>query len=413
MGESWPYLREVTMTAVPVCYAILGQRKLKMHELVKTRQHNSREEEVGNAEPDGPPPLVVFGEPDTYRAVRARLDELGIKPRRGAVVALELMIDVSKAWWVSKDRGVEALQRLAIERQVRAYLADRYPDPRCVVSMMWHLDETTNHLHVITVPARLRVDRRRREAVDVWSLSARGDLLPKMVQADREAAYETACRAGMGGRGQMAREQTIFAGFMEPLKLERGKVWSGTPNKPNSVYQAEMTAAISAHEASREEHDRARGDYEERLLATAEAMEEFARTKTELEARAADLDRRERMLADWEARVAANAAAVQERADKATAWEAEARRRERSLTDREAGVAIREERTAHAMRRLSGVLTDADVVASAIAAMGEKGARFRSVEDVIRRLGSVVGDAGMRDAAFARDLRQARSAGLL
>ncbi|WP_375272737.1 plasmid recombination protein [Sphingomonas sp.] len=401
------------MTVVPVSYAILGQRKLKMHELVKTRQHNSREEEVGNAEPDGAPPLVVFGDPDTHRAVRSRLAELGISPRKGAVVALELMIDVSKAWWVSKDRGVEAVQRLAIERQVRAYLADRYPDPRCIISMMWHLDETTNHLHIIAIPARLRVDRRRRDVDEIWSLSARGDLLPKMTQADRKSAYETACRAGMGGRGQMAREQTIFAGFMEPLKLQRGRVWSGTPNKPNGVYQAELAAAITANDASRAEHDRARGDFEERLLATAEAMEEFARTKAELEALAADLERRERALANEEARVSADAAAVQERADKATAWEAEARRRERSLTDREAGVAIREERTAHAMRRLSGVLADADVVASAIDAMGEKGARFRSVEDVIRRLGSVVGDAGMRDAAFARDLRQARSAGLL
>lgn len=400
------------MIAVPVLYAILGQRKLKMHELVKTRQHNSREEEVGNAEPDGPPPLVVLGDPDTARAVRARLDELGIKPRKGAVVALELLIDVSKEWWVSNEPGAQAIQRFAIERQVRAYLADRYPDPRCIVSMMWHRDETTNHLHVIVLPCRLRVDRRRRDAVEIWSLSARGDLLPKMAQTDREAAYETSCRAGMGGRGQMAREQTIFAKFMEPLKLQRGKVWSGTPNKPNSVYQAEMAAAISANDASRAGHDRARSDYEDRLLATAEAMEEFARTKAALEARAVELDRRERALADEEARVSAGAAAIQERADKATAWEREARRRERAMTDREAAVAAREDRGAHATRRLSGILSDANVVASAIAAMGETGARFRSVDDVIRRLGSVVADAGMRDAAFARDLRQARDAGL-
>lgn len=399
------------MTTDVVNYAILGQRKLKLHDLVATQAHNMREVTVHNAEPDGPPPILVMGDPATNVAVRSRLRDLGIQPRKGAVVAIELLVDVSKAWWPSEDQAVQTLQRVSIVRQVRKYLADRYPDPRCIVSMIWHVDETTQHLHIITIPARLRVDGRRRDGVAIWSLSARGDLLPKMAPDDRAIAYETVCRAGIGGRGQMAQEQTIFASYMAPLKLERGKVWSGTPNKPNRLYQAELRAVTAARDVEREGHKRARGAYEQRLIQTAQTVDDLAQAKAESDAQRRDLEGRARALAQREAIVATDAAAVQERADKAAAWEREARRRDRDLKRREAAAAAHEARTASVMRRLSDVLSDADVVARAIAALGEKGAQFREVDDVIRRLGSAVGDAGMRDAAFARDLRQARATG--
>lgn len=399
------------MTADVVNYAILGQRKLKLHDLVATQAHNMREVTVHNAEPDGPPPILVMGDPATNVAVRSRLRDLGIEPRKGAVVAIELLVDVSKAWWPSEDQAVQALQRVSIERQVRKYLADRYRDPRCIVSMIWHVDETTQHLHIITIPARLRVDGRRRDGVAIWSLSARGDLLLKMAPEDRAIAYETVCRAGIGGRGQMAQEQTIFASYMAPLKLERGKVWSGTPNKPNRLYQAELRAVTAARDVEREGHERARVAYEQRLIQTAQTVDDLAKAKAESDAQRRDLEGRARALAQREAIVATDAAAVQERADKAAAWEREARRRDRDLKRREATAAAHEARTASVMRRLSDVLSDADVVARAIAALGEKGAQFREVDDVIRRLGSAVGDAGMRDAAFARNLRQARATG--
>ena len=399
------------MTANVVNYAILGQRKLKLNDLVATQAHNMREVTVHNAEPDGPPPIVVMGDPATNVAVRSRLRDLGITPRKSAVVALELLVDVSKAWWPAEEPAMQALQRVSIERQVRKYLADRYPDPRCIVSMIWHVDETTQHLHIITIPTRLRVDGRRRDGFAIWSLSARGDLLPKMPPDDRAIAYEAACRAGVGGRGQMAHEQTIFASYMVPLKLQRGKVWSGTPNKPNRVYQAELAAATAARDLEREGHERARGDYEHRVAEIAKFRKILAQAKAEQEDQQADHDRRERALAERETQTATAEAAIQERADKAAVWERNARRRERDLKAREAAASAQEERTAGVMQRLSDVLSDADVVARAIAALGEKGARFRDVDDVIRRLGSVVGDAGMRDAAFARDLRQARATG--
>ncbi len=198
---------------------------------------------------------------------------------------------------------------------------------------------------------------------------------------------------------------------MAPLKLERGKVWSGTPNKPNRIYQAELTAVTAARDVEREGHERARGDYEQRLVQTAQAVDDLAHAKAELDAQRRDLEGRARAVAAREAIVASDAAAIEDRADKAAAWEREARRRERDLKRREAAAAAQEARTASVMRRLSDVLSDADIVARAIAALGEKGARFREVDNVIRRLGSAVGDAGMRDAAFARDLRQARATG--
>lgn len=232
-------------------FSILGQRKLKQADITHARGHNNREEEVGNADRSAPPPAVIFGPEDAWTGVRDRLSDLGIRPRKGAVLALELMMTTSPDWWPSDDpvRYVKQLRRF-IRRSMR-YLLGRYP--RCaIVSITLHVDEQTPHLHVIALPVRKRIDGRFADKGERWTLSARGDLPPKRAKDAPPIDYSTYWRGGIGSRGQMAYEQTEFAKVMSPLGLERGRVWSGAPNKTNAVHQAEMRDAIAAANSERE-----------------------------------------------------------------------------------------------------------------------------------------------------------------
>ncbi|QWC58001.1 hypothetical protein F7D01_13825 [Erythrobacter sp. 3-20A1M] len=232
-------------------HCILGQRKLKQSDIVHARGHNNREEDVGNSDRSAPPPSVIFGPQDAWIGVRDRLKDLGIRPRKGAVLALELMLTTSPEWWPSDDpvRYVMQLRRF-IRRSMR-YLLGRYP--RCaIMSITLHSDEQTPHLHVIVLPVRKRIDRRFADKGERWTLSARGDLPPKRTKDGPKPDYSTFWRGAIGSRGQMAYEQTVFAKVMEPLGLERGRVWSGAPNKPNAVHQAEMRDAIAAANSERE-----------------------------------------------------------------------------------------------------------------------------------------------------------------
>ena len=232
-------------------HCILGQRKLKQNDITHARGHNNRSEEVGNADRSAPPPAVIYGPEDAWAGVRDRLAELGIRPRKSAVLALELMMTTSPEWWPSDDPVlyVKKLRRF-IRRSMR-YLLGRYP--RCaIVSITLHADEQTPHLHVIVLPVRKRIDGRFADKGERWTLSARGDLPPKRAKDGPKPDYSTFWRGGIGSRGQMAYEQTLFAKVMAPLGLERGRVWSGAPNKPNAEYQAEMRDAIAAATSERE-----------------------------------------------------------------------------------------------------------------------------------------------------------------
>lgn len=264
-------------------HCILGQRKLKQSDIVHARGHNNREEDVGNADRSAPPPAVIFGPEDAWAGVRDRLSDLGIRPRKGAVLALELMMTTSPEWWPTDDpvRYVTQLRRF-IRRSMR-YLLGRFP--RCaIVSITLHVDEQTPHLHVIVLPVRQRVDARFADECERWTLSARGDLPPKRAKDAPPIDYTTYWRGGIGSRGQMAHEQTVFAEVMAPLGLERGRVWSGAPNRPNAVYQSEMRDAIAAANSEREGSGRVRQQLQTERAEVADMRADLERQRAELEA---------------------------------------------------------------------------------------------------------------------------------
>lgn len=244
-------------------HIILGQRKLQgMTDLIATRQHNNREMLVPNVDPSGPDNVQVFGDEDIWVAVRDRLQSLGIKVRKGGVMALELMITTSPEVWEDPAATVEKHRemRAKLEAAVMHYLAERFA-AEALISMVWHLDETTPHLHIVAVPIRQRVDGRANDKTPRWALSARGDLMRKGVKFD-PLVHD---RTGLGGKSQMAYEQTRLAQITAPLGLSRGKVWSGMKNIPNREHQANLAAAIVAAETAKAAGEAAKAEYEGKL----------------------------------------------------------------------------------------------------------------------------------------------------
>ena len=302
-------------------HCILGQRKLKQPDIVHARGHNNREEEVGNSDRSAPPPAVIYGPEDAWIGVRDRLKNLDIRPRKGAVLALELMMATSPEWWPPEDpvRYVKQLRRF-IRRSMR-YLLGRYP--RCaIVSITLHLDEQTPHLHVIVLPVRKRIDMRFSDKRERWTLSARGDLHPKREEGAPPIDYRTFWRGGIGSRGQMAFEQTMFAKVMAPLGLERGRVWSGAPNKPNSIHQAEMRDAIAAANSEREGLVRSREVLTSERVRIGRGRAERERQGAELEASLNRVREGEARLAEQRRALHAERAEFEEKLAKARQWKA-------------------------------------------------------------------------------------------
>ncbi|WP_239807281.1 plasmid recombination protein [Croceicoccus hydrothermalis] len=302
-------------------HCILGQRKLKQADIVHARGHNNREEEVGNSDRSAPPPAVVYGPENAWVGVRDRLKELGIQPRKNAVLALELMMTTSPEYWPGEDPACYVRKlRQFILRSMR-YLLGRYP--RCaIVSITLHLDEQTPHLHVIVLPVRKRVDARFSDKRERWMLSARGDLPPKREKGAPPIDYANFWRGGIGSRGQMAYEQTVFAKVMTPLGLERGRVWSGAPNKPNAEYQAEMRDAIAAANVEREAGERVREQLEGDRAEIVDMRAEIERQRAELEASLTRVREEEARLAEQRRALLTERAEFEQRLEKARAWKA-------------------------------------------------------------------------------------------
>lgn len=243
-------------------FATLAHGKLKHRtDVVAARMHNNRDMACENVDKGGPAPEVIFGPEDTWAGVKSRLAELDIKPRKGAVHALELVMGASEKWWIEGEKP-NRLQMMAYERQVWVYLRDRFTK-EAIISLTWHLDETTPHLHVIVLPIRRRIDGRFKDGRERWSLSARGDLSRSETRADGTKVTHEAgeWRGGMGGIQHMEREQSHFAKVMKPLKLVRGKEKSRADDgKSTREYRLQLKALVAATGIEREDLARQRVD---------------------------------------------------------------------------------------------------------------------------------------------------------
>lgn len=386
-------------------YTIIGQRKLKVRaDVVGTRRHNLREKLLPNVRLDGPAPVVIRGSADTWAELSARIAAVGVKPRKGAVLGIEILLTTSPGFW-SDDEAVRALQVATVERLVLKYVAERFP-PEALVQIVRHEDETSPHWHVTVAAIERKVDCRRKDPAPVWQLNAAGIV---------------------GHKPQMAAEHTRWARICAHLGLVRGRERSGEKNKPNHVYRAEMDAAIAAA-AEREakasalnmaaiqaeadalaERDRHRALSAE-VEAKATALDDRA---ADLAAREADVARQTASLADREAALAAQRATLDERSERAAAWTKAAKAKEARLAADAQRIAAEDQRVRDAGAALVGEVMQIERISHLLAGLATStDPRAREVSRLVDQLRVHVDAHARNDAGYGNALRVARAARL-
>ena len=169
-----------------MAFAIMRAKKLAtMGSVASSMQHNFRERETPNADPERTPENEHLQAKTTDEAMGKLRELLPEKRRKDAVLAVEYVMSASPEWWKT---ATEAQQKAFFEKS-QAWLADKYGKENILVASI-HRDETSPHMSAFVVP-----------------MTADGRLSAKEF---------------MGNRDKMRKDQTTFAERMADLGLERG-----------------------------------------------------------------------------------------------------------------------------------------------------------------------------------------------
>jgi hypothetical protein len=182
-------------------YAVLRFAKIRtLAGLGAVSAHNTRTASQGLAHttptPDGAGVVLLDGQHDAVAAWKDRAAAVGLgKPRRDAVLAIEMVMSASPTWFANATQGD---QDEWTERSV-AYAKKIFGDGNILQATI-HLDEQTTHLHVIGIPLeqkeRAKAGRPRkgrtsakRPATLSWGLNADGIIGSPDLLRDHQTAY--------------------------------------------------------------------------------------------------------------------------------------------------------------------------------------------------------------------------------
>jgi len=129
-------------------YAVMRLGKLKsLGAVAATGQHNERERETRNADPDRRAENVrLVGSGDLQADVRGRLEDAPPK-RKDAIIAIEHVMTASRPFFDEADRAT-------VDHWIECsmgWLRETYGEKN-VVAATFHRDELAPHLHAIVVP---------------------------------------------------------------------------------------------------------------------------------------------------------------------------------------------------------------------------------------------------------------------
>jgi len=224
-------------------YAVMRLGKLKsLGAVAATGQHNERERETRNADPDRRAENVrLVGSGDLQADVRGRLEDAPPK-RKDAIIAIEHVMTASRPFFDEADRAT-------VDHWIECsmgWLRETYGEKN-VVAATFHRDELAPHLHAIVVP--VTPDGRLNGHHFIGG--SRGRL--SELQDSYHAAVE-GCGLQRGVRGSVADHQTVqewYAKIQEPtpapeiarqhLEVERPGRFVGNPDR----WAAEQTERIS------------------------------------------------------------------------------------------------------------------------------------------------------------------------
>lgn len=191
-------------------FAILGISKQKGGSVGSAGHHVDRTRETPNADPEHSHlNRVVLGEDRNVRElVTEAIDARGGKPRKDSVEAIELLCEASPEFFMDSDpeKYEERVERFT-ERAV-AFLSDPRSGGECVKAVL-HLDERTPHIHAHKVPF--------------------------------DPAGNLNARHYLGRREKMAKMHDLYAEYMRPLGLERGREGSRATHQRVKQFYASIT----------------------------------------------------------------------------------------------------------------------------------------------------------------------------
>lgn len=180
-------------------YAIMRMTKLKtMGNIGASLQHNFRERETLNADPERTPKNEHDGAQSSSETIGKLREKLPDKYRKDAVLAVEYMMTASPEWF---EKASPEDQAKFFERS-REWLSEKYGKDNVLLTTI-HRDEKTPHMAAYVVP-----------------INDKGRL----------SAYSFT-----GKRQQLRDDQTRFAEKMQDIGLERGI--EGSKAKHKSIQQ--------------------------------------------------------------------------------------------------------------------------------------------------------------------------------
>lgn len=212
--------------------AVLRFEKLRtMGKLAVASQHNTRTADSGLSHttppPDGPGVVWLDGQPDALAAWHERAAAVGLgKPRRDAVVAIEMVMTASPSWFATATPDELADWTSRSMEYARATFG-----PANILQAVRHDDEETPHIHVLAIPleqkerARAGRPRKGREG------AKRAPVLSWGLNADRI----------VGTPEKLIEHQTAYAAEVAHLGIRRGRPKRETKaqHKSAAAYRAE------------------------------------------------------------------------------------------------------------------------------------------------------------------------------
>lgn len=212
--------------------AVLRFAKLRtLGKLAVASQHNTRTADSGLSHTtpplDGPGVVLLDGQADAAAAWHERAAAVGLgKPRRDAVLAVEMVMSASPSWFATATPDERADWTSRSMEYARATFG-----PTNILQAVRHDDEETPHIHVLAIPleqkerARAGRPRKGREG------AKRAPVLSWGLNADRILAGPEALR----------QHQTDYAATVADLGIRRGRPKRDTKaqHKPAAIYRAE------------------------------------------------------------------------------------------------------------------------------------------------------------------------------
>lgn len=221
-------------------FAICRIKKHKSYDLGNVDAHNQRTMEVPHRDPRKSIKRL-YGDKNLTIAklVENRIHKMNVlKPRKDAVVAVEIMLSVSPEYFRNKKENwgtYDNYKTLAWKTRTLNFVTQYFRRSR-IAEISLHLDEATPHIHAIIVPIVKKKRNKRRTQAQIKA-------------QEKPQNYETLslCAKDLFNPQQLRQLQTTYAKYLEELGIQRGISKSKASHTTTKQYYNTVCKEIDEH----------------------------------------------------------------------------------------------------------------------------------------------------------------------